>query len=582
MQRHSWPNQPITHSSISFDDENDELDDRVAAAQTPQRLTQSPNPSRPYREASSHPSSRQSRGGDSRPSLGTNAADEDLQRAFHASVQAHEARERTMRRRDEDARAREAADEAAAIAESTRLAATQTSAQRQAAAAAAAEMERMLRDSAAEEERRRARDRANLARRDARFGVSSFRTSDTLRPHAPASPTSSQQDPSSLPRNQVSNPTSSRERPHSTPRDSPPHNSTPPSQERIRNQAEPELLTSGPRSPRYFTPLTAPPRASRPNSPGELLRQGIESARRPSGRVGPAMQQQPRWQFPARLRDMRVEEPDAAVRPLRNSPVTGPNPMGRRNSERFPHIERQPMQRASSSSSRREAMRNMNFNGMDVAMRQAMNHSARHAQLQHGRGNYSRREEEQLRIAMQNSLGDAPPPVEPTEGLADPPPGYDVFHKDKKVDPLRFTTTNEKGDEPGYMRRITPEVLEIMKRFLIQQQEFDAKTKASGNGVPPANNAMAKQQKRAPTAPSPAAGSDSSLDPAESLEALLGTRLPAPSSRPRAALVTPAASAFVSRMPDLASDAQERIPQSRPWENAFSTIPNRRTRSGRR
>lgn len=185
-------------------------------------------------------------------------------------------------------------------------------------------------------------------------------------------------------------------------------------------------------------------------------------------------------------------------------------------------------------------------------------------------------------MAIQNSLGDAPLPPDPIEGLIDPPPPYHKIGRDKKLDSLRYTTTNDKGNEPGFKRHITPEILAVMKKFLLQQHKFDAKAKAAGNDLPPANNAMAKKQKRAPTADNAlvAGSSSSAADPVDSLENLLGTRLPPP----RLARGTPtnraAASSndegFVSRVPGLASDARRRVPQSRPWDNAFSRLPRDR------
>ena len=524
------------------------------------------------------PSQNSTRENHRRPSSDANATDEDLQEVFQASLQAEAARERTIRRRNEDAAAREAADEAAAIAESATLAATQTDAQRQAAAAADTELERVLRESVAESDRRKAHERAELDRLHASFGSSSDRSQHRASgwsPHSPpissqrdrahSPPTSAQRDrANSLPRNSAPSPTNERERPHSTSRNSPA-----PSQERTRPQVQPVLIPSSSNSRQESSPRVASPGASRPNSLGDLSRQGLEPARRSPGRAAP-VQQQHRGHLPDRLREMRMDDPDPPVRRSGNSPVPRPNSIGRRHSERLPNTERRSLQRASSSSSRREARQNTHRGPQDLAIRQAIHNSARYAQLEHGRGGHRRREEEQLRLAMQNSLGDAPPPADPTEGLENPPPGYNEFQKDKKVDPLRFTTTNEKGNEPGYLRRLTPETLEIMKNFLIEQQHFDAKAKASENG-----------QKRAPAAPSSASGSSSRQEPTESLEALLGTRLPAPPSRSRPTPAARADNAFVSRMPGLASDARERIPQSRPWENAFSTIPNTRPHRGR-
>lgn len=185
-------------------------------------------------------------------------------------------------------------------------------------------------------------------------------------------------------------------------------------------------------------------------------------------------------------------------------------------------------------------------------------------------------------MALQNSLGDAPPPPDPIEGLLDPPPAYHKIGRDKKLDPLRYTTTNEKGNEPGHKRYITPEILAVMKKFKRQQEKFDAKAQAAGQDLPPANNAMAKKQKRAPVLDnSPVAGSSSSAaNTVDSLENLLGTRPPPPRlarGDPRNRAAAPANNnAFVSRVPGLASNARERVPQSRPWDNAFSRLPRDR------
>ena len=138
---------------------------------------------------------------------------------------------------------------------------------------------------------------------------------------------------------------------------------------------------------------------------------------------------------------------------------------------------------------------------------------------------------------MQNSLGDAPAPPDPIEGLEDPPPSYNEIGTHKKIDPLRYTTTNTKGNEPGYMHRITPRILETIKSFLLEQREFDAKAKAQSQNFPPAHNAMAKQQKRtsgatADSSITTAASANSNAsfpvfsDPTESLETLPGTRSP--------------------------------------------------------
>lgn len=193
-----------------------------------------------------------------------------------------------------------------------------------------------------------------------------------------------------------------------------------------------------------------------------------------------------------------------------------------------------------------------------------------------------------MRLAIQNSLGDAPLPADPIEGLIDAPPAYHKIGRDKKLDPLRYTTTNDKGNEPGHKRRITPEILAAMKKVLLQQQKFDAKTKAAGDDLPPANNAMAKKQKRALVVEnSPTAGSSASAaNPVDSLENLLGTRLPPPRLARDPPTNRAAASsndnAFVSRVPGLASNARSRIPQSRPWDDAFSRLPGDRRRPSRR
>ena len=208
--------------------------------------------------------------------------------------------------------------------------------------------------------------------------------------------------------------------------------------------------------------------------------------------------------------------------------------------------------------------------------------------MEQGRGAHNLREEEQMRMALQLSLGDAPPPPDPIEGLIDPPPAYHKIGRDKKLDPLRYTTTNEKDNEPGHKRYITPEILAKMKKFRLQQEKFDAKAQAAGHDLPPANNAMAKKQKRAPVLDNPpvAGSSSSAANTVDSLENLLGTRLPPPrlarGEPPNRAAASSNNNAFVSRVPGLASNARERIPQSRPWANAFSRIPrDRGSTSGR-
>lgn len=202
--------------------------------------------------------------------------------------------------------------------------------------------------------------------------------------------------------------------------------------------------------------------------------------------------------------------------------------------------------------------------------------------MQQGLGAHNLREEEQMRMAIQNSLGDAPTPPDPIEGLIDPPPPYRKIGRDKKLDPLRYTTTNEKDNEPGHKRHITPEILAKMKKFRLQQEKFDAKAQAAGKNLPPANNAMAKKQKRAPVLDNPpvAGSSSSAANNVDSLENLLGTRLPPPRlarrEPPNRAAASSDNDAFVSRVPGLASNARERIPQSRPWANAFSRLPTDR------
>ncbi|MCJ1465660.1 hypothetical protein MMC07_004279 [Pseudocyphellaria aurata] len=567
---------------------------------------------------------------------GRDVDDEELQRVLKASLAAQKAQEQRMRRREEEIAAREAADEAIAIAASARLATNPTAAQLR-EVNADAELQRILRESRVEAEEKEAREKAELASLHARFGASG-----------------AQQPTSGSSRNSA------------------------PSASGQRARANSGLRSPAPLSPRHSdSPDLAPrePAASsteRLMSAGNnLLRRGLELARKPSVRATPAVQQ-PRRAAPARLADIspyesESEQPPAVAprsNPLRaagnpprapssptpDSPSAGanrprarpdhqraganppvapatsmsdpegaaanhpgapqnapgartnptrahasprrrhPNALGRRSSERAPHVDRLPVARASSTS-RRDRGRAINYGELDPSIRQALNNSERWARMEQGRGGHSLREEEQMRIALQNSLGDAPLPPDPIEGLIDPPPAYHNIGRDKKLDPLRYTTTNEKGNEPGYKRSITPEILASMKKFLLQQQKFDEKAKAAGNDLPPANNATAKKQKRGPVVESSAvtihsSSADSAPEIADSLENMLGTRLPpaqlargTPTNR---AGVSSNENAFVSRMPGLASNARERLPQSRPWDNAFSRLPrDRRRLSGR-
>lgn len=508
--------------------------------------------------------------------------DEELQKVFKASLAEQKASEQRIRQREEEIAAREVADEAAAIAESVRLAANPTAAQRR-EADADAELERVLRESAAEAEEKKARQKAELASLHARFGATSAQQPSSSPSRNPALSANSQRDRGrSAPRSPAEPSTGQREESNSTPRE-PAASST----ERV--------ISAG----------------------NNLLRRGVGLVRRPSARAIPAVQQ-PRRPAPARLAEISPDEPDPpsspAAAPDPNPPIAAanhpraqpdppraaptppgrqagsprrrphapapqPNPPSRRNSERAPHVERLPIGRASSTSSRRYPEPARTRGELDPSIRQALNNSERWARLEQDQGGRNLREEEQMRMAIQNSLGDAPLPPDPIEGLIDPPPAYHKIGRDKKLDPLRYTTTNDKGNEPGFKRYITPEVLAIMKKFLLEQQGFDAKAKAAGNDLPPANNAVAKMQKRAPVVDnsSVAGSSSSAADPANSLENLLGTRLP-PLRLPRDMLTNhPAtsanANAFVSRVPGLASNARQRIPQSRPWDNAFSRLP---------
>lgn len=643
-RRQNDPSRQVDNHSEAENDEEPRSSHRRAAQElhVPERLMpQVDELRRQAMEASSRGNPRQPR-----PLIDVD--DDELQKVFKASLAEEKARKKRIRQREEEVAAREAADETAAIAESARLAANPTAAHRR-DADADAELERVLRESAAEAEEKKAREKAELSSLHARFGVSSDQQPRSSPSPDSAPSASSQRDrANSAPRSPAAPSTSQRERSNSAPREP-----TPSSTER--------LMSAG----------------------NNLLRRGVELARRPSARATPAVQQ-PRRATPARLAEILPDEPatpsSAAAAPQRNSPraeatrprarpdpprpapesprapanvareradplrrqpsssrrqphaqapqpsssrrqprapapqpsssrrqprapapqpgssrrqprapAPQPNQLGRRNSERAPHVERQPLRRAPSPSSRRYPERARNHGELDPSIRQALNNSERWARLEQGRGGgRNLREEEQMRMAIQNSLGDAPLPPDPIEGLIDPPPPYHKIGRDKRLDPLRYTTTNEKGNEPGHKRYITPEILDVMKKFLLQQHKFDAKAKASGNDLPPANNAMAKKQKRAPVVDnSPVAGSSSSAaHPVDSLENLLGTRLPPP----RLARGTPtnrAASssndnAFVSRVPGLASNARERIPRSRPWDNAFSRLPrDRRSPSGR-
>lgn len=629
-RRRNDPSRQVDNHSEAGNDEEPRSSHRRAAQElhvTERLMPHVDEYRRQAMEASSRGSPRQPR-----PLIDVD--DDELQKVFKASLAEEKARKKRIRQREEEVTAREAADEIAAIAESARLAANPTAAQRR-DADADAELERVLRESAAEAKEKKAREKAELSSLHARFGVSSDQ-----QPRSSPSPdsvpsASSQRDrANSVPRSPAAPSTSQRERSNSAPREP-----TPSSTER--------LMSAG----------------------NNLLRRGVELARRPSARATPAVQQ-PRRAAPARLAEISPDEPAtpsfAAAVPQRNSPRAEaarprarpdppraapespgppanfareradpprrqpsslrrqphaqapqpsssrrqprapapqpsgsrrqprasspqPNQLGRRNLERAPHVERQPLRRALSPSSRRYPGRARNHGELDPSIRQALNNSERWARLEQGRGGgRNLREEEQMRMAIQNSLGDAPLPPDPIEGLIDPPPPYHKIGRDKRLDPLRYTTTNEKGNEPGHKRYITSEILDVMKKFLLQQHTFDAKAKASGNDLPPANNVMAKKQKRAPVVDnSPFAGSSSSAaDPVDSLENLLGTRLPPPLLARGTATNRGASSsndtAFVSRVPGLASNARERIPRSRPWDNAFSRLPrDRRSPSGR-
>lgn len=566
-----------------------------------------------------------------RLNLGRDVDDEELQSVFKASLAGQKVKERRMRRRKEEIAAREAADEAIAIAASARLATNPTDAQLR-ESNADAELQRILRESTAEAEEKEAREKAELASLHARFGVSGAQQ-PTSGPSRGSAPSASGQ----------------RARANSGPR------SPAPLSTRHSDGSD-----SVPREP------AASPTERLMSAGNNLLRRGLELARKPSVRVTPDVQQ-PRRAAPARLAEIlpyesQSEQPSssavapqpnslraaenpprapaspttnppaaAAKRPrarpdhqraAANSPVAHaspvsnsegaaanhpsapqnapgarpnptrahasprrrqPNALGRRSSERAPRVERMPVRRASSTS-RRNPERARNRGELDPSIRQALNNSERWARMEQGRGGRNLREEEQMRLALQNSLGDAPLPPDPIEGLIDPPPAYHKIGRDKKLDPLRYTTTNEKGNEPGYKCSITPEILAVMNKFLLQQQNFDAKSKAAGNDLPPANNAIAKKQKRAPVVESSTVASSSSSAPesADSLENILGTRLPPPrlarDTPTNRAVVSSNENTFVSRMPGLASNARERLPQSRPWENAFSRLP----RDGRR
>lgn len=582
--------------------------------------------------------------------------DEELQRVYEASRAEQNARERRMRRREEEIAAREAADEAVAIAESARLAAKPTAAQRR-ETDADAELERVLRESAAEVEEKEAREQAALASLHAGFGAngvqqpssgssrdsgppaSSHRGRANSAPRRPTAPSSGQRERAkSAPRRPAAPSTGQRESANSVPRELPassterliaagsdllrqgaglvrkPSAKATPAISQPRRAASARLAEI---SPNESEPPTSP--AARPNPPRAAAnppRAAPTPARAPQTptrehanppRAAPTPARAPRIPTREHATSPRVvlnsgTPPNCprehAAPPRRHSanprrqpqaPAPQPNTRGRRNSGRAPHVGRTPIRRASSTSSGRRPEGAGNRRELDPSIRQALNNSERLARLEQGRGGgRNLREEDQMRMAIQNSLGDAPPPPDPIEGLIDPPPAYNKIGGDKKLDPRRYTTTNDKGNEPGFKRYITPEILAVMKKASLQQQKFNAKAKAAGNDLPPANNAMAKKQKRAPVVDNSAvAGSSSSAaDPVDSLENILGTRLPPP----RLARSTPTARAaassndngFVSRVPGLAGNARERIPQARPWANAFSRLPGDMRSPGRR
>ena len=498
--------------------------------------------------------------------------DDELRKAIEASEKEHGSKERERRRREEELVAQEAADEAAAIADSTRLARIGLEAQKREEAAADAELERILKLSAVEAEKNKATQEEELARLHANFGNS---------------PGNAQHGRSSV-QSPTSRASNSRQRASSDVIISNSAGST--SEQRRRARTTAQNPTS-----QGISVSNASSEGVRPRG-GDLLSRALQSVRRPFGRSSSISSQQPaRQNASVRLAETQTQDvptPPAPtisipremphlqdrgysdrIRHGPSPPLQTPDPPVRRHSERalpprnsveqrFPS-SRRPPQRAAS---RRERL--------DAQMQEALNSSHRYARMDERYGDsHSHREEEMIRRAMEQSLGDAPPPPDPSEGLLDPPPGYEDIHRDKVLDPRRYTTTNIKGNEPGYQQRITPEIRKVMQNWLAELQKFDAESKAAGKDQPPANNSFAKKRPEAETT-SAATASNAESNGADDLQTLLGGRRPAPAPPMQDQAV--AANAFMSRMPGLATDARTRIPTARPWDNAFSRLPTAR------
>lgn len=480
-------------------------------------------------------------GSQQRPLTFDSDDNDDLREAIEASEKEHETKEIERRRREEELVVQEAADEAAAIAESERFAGIETEAQRR-EAAAEAEFERILKESAAEAKKNKAAEEEELARLHATFG-NGVRSTQTGRPS-----------------NQSPAPRASHGRLRTRSDTAPPTSAGSTSEQRGRAQTTAQNPPS-----RNSSTSTASSGEARPRG-GNLLSRALNSVRRPFGRSDSNSSEQPRTE----IRPQDIPEPPRATAspplPIIHSPV-------RSHSERTPPARNQ-IGRRSPSSLRPPHQATNRRERLDAQMREALNSSHRHARIEERYGDlHSRREDEMLRRAMEQSLGDAPPPPDPSEGLIDPPPGYEDIHRDRVLDPRRYTTTNVKGNEPGYQQVITPEIRKVMKKWLAELQKFDAKSKATGKDQPPVNNAFAK--KRPDAEPTSAdTSTDANSDGADDLQALLGGHRPAPA--PPVQAQTVAANAFMSRMPGLATDARSRIPTARPWDNAFSRLPTAR------
>lgn len=515
--------------------------------------------------------------------------DKFLNQTLEASEKEHKKKERERRQRGEELNAQEAAWEATAIAESTRLMGTLTESQRL-EAAADAEFERILRESAAEAKQKKTAEEQELARLHANFGTG-VRPEQAGRSHR-QSPTSS-----------------NRQRANSNTTPQTTISATSKQQQKIQTAVQNQT----PRNPRppIALPVASPvaPSEEARSRGGNFLSRALNSVRRPRERSSSnPNQQQARRDAPARLEEIRPEDiresnqaPPPRHRPNSAStftptPMPAPTPSpprqtpqrhDRRNSNQEHHGTNTPLQalvrRRSPPvpdrmaqgypSPRRVNNRARGHEELDAQMRQALNSSHRNARIdERYRDPHSRREEEMIRRAMEESLGDAPPPPDPSEGLLDPPPGYKDIHGDKILDPRRYTTTNEKGNEPGYRRKITPEILKIMEQWLAELQKFDAESQAAGKDQPIANNALAKKKPNAKIIDSGSRNSGS--DDVDDLRTLLGGSRPAPSQPVQPQAV--AANEFVSRMPGLATDARTRIPTARPWDNVFSRLPTAR------